>query len=240
MRKYSRLITTEERKNKRTALILFSASIFLILILAFFGIQVFGKISSFLIDLKQKNTSSKDTSKDTISPPPPRILLTTSATNSAKFAVTGFAEPSTKVKIFDNEKETGETDTKDDGTFQMELTLQEGDNILKAKAFDQSGNESSPSFAVKILFDKTPPNLKIEYPQSGQTFFGEKNRIITIKGSSEDGAEVRINERLAIIDPQGNFSYQATLSNGENKFTVTAKDPAGNQTSSELIVSFLP
>ena len=37
-----------------------------------------------------------------------------------------------------------------------------------------------------------------------------------------------INERLVIVGPEGNFSYDYVLKEGENVFKIKAQDKAGN------------
>lgn len=238
MAKYSRLVSVEEKRNRRRAFFFFLASIILFLILIFFGIPTLARIAAFLADLRSSAAPVSIT--DNVPPAPPRFFAQPLATNEARIVLTGTAEAGATVKIFQDGKEIGEVVSGDDGTFQKEVTFSEGENLLKALALDQAGNESQESEVLKIVFDKDPPQITITSPSPGETFSGEDNRLITITGSTNEETQVTLNDRVALIDPEGNFSYQARLEDGENKFNVLARDKAGNETSEEIVVSFTP
>lgn len=234
--KYSRLVSIEEKRNIRRAFIFGTLAIILLIVMIFLGIPTLAQIAAFLADLR--GSSSPITISDTIPPAPPKFFSFAAATNSAKLILSGTAEAGTTISISQNGGVIGDVVSGEDGTFQKEVKLATGQNIFLAKAKDQAGNESQNSEALVILFDSEPPILEIFEPQDGASFSGEMQRRLTIKGKTEEGVTVTVNERLAIVDSQGNFSHQLTLEVGENSLKILAIDKAGNKTEKLLRVNF--
>jgi bacillopeptidase F len=89
---------------------------------------------------------------------------------------------------------------------------------------------------VKIILDQAKPELTITTPKEG---FKTNQKAVTIEGKATDPylAEVTINGQNANVTEDGSYSLRVLLNNGENKFTVTAKDRAGNETSKEVTVN---
>lgn len=85
--------------------------------------------------------------------------------------------------------------------------------------------EGKPSPAVKIVVvqDQKPPKLQVSFPPDGIN----KNSF-KIKGKSESGAVVFINNQPARLDRKGNFSHAITITKGVNIIVVEAIDQAGN------------
>ena len=65
-----------------------------------------------------------------------------------------------------------------------------------------------------------------------------KSQNISVSGATDPGDSVSVNDRLAIVDKDGNFSYSLDLNSGDNKIKVVSSDPAGNQTTKELTVKY--
>lgn len=238
MRKYSRLVSIEERKARRQTILFFLGAAILLFILVFFGLPTLAQIAAFLADLRRGTTPVSVS--DTIPPAPPRFFQTPTATNSARLVLTGTAEAGSLVSIFQDAKQLEEIVSGDDGIFQKEVTLLEGENIFWAKTKDSAGNESQESERLTLVFDKQPPELKVTEPAAGASFSGEQQKNLTIRGKTEAGAAVTVNERLAIVDSDGNFSYRVTLNPGANEFKILAVDQAGNQKELLLQVTFSP
>lgn len=238
MAKRTRLIRKEEQKNIRRALIY----IVLTLVLAFFlisvGIPLLIKMAIFLGNLR---TSSKLPEKNDIIPPsPPRITVPFEATNSAQFSLEGYAEPGAKIMLYNSGLSFGEVIVDTEGQFKADnLKLTQGRNEITAVAQDEASNESQPSTAVIIELDTTPPALEIISPESGTTITGLDSQI-EIKGKTEEKVKLSINERLVIIESEGNFNYQYSLKEGENVFKLVAQDEASNETEKELIINYSP
>ncbi len=178
---------------------------------------------------------------DTIPPSPPRIVVPFEATNSAQFSLKGYSEPGASIKVFNSGLSFGETVVDSEGSFAIEnLKLTAGRNEITAVAQDAAGNESQSSMPAIVDYDTTPPDLEITHPEEGETITGFESEI-TIEGKTEEGGiKVSVNDRLVIVSPEGGFSYQYSLKEGENTFKIIAIDKAGNQTEKELKVNYSP
>lgn len=178
--------------------------------------------------------------EDTTPPLPPKLRPLPEATNKEKITLQGFAEPGATVKIFLNEELKKEVVIETDGSFTTEaISLSLGKNKIKAKAYDQAGNESKDSGIIIIDFDKTPPELEVLSPEDSASFSGEEKEV-EITGKTEAEAALKINGHLIILNPEGNFSYPLNLSEGENIIQIEAIDKAENKTEKEITVFYAP
>lgn len=234
----SRLRRKEERRNLRRAIIFGSLTVILALALVFLGIPALIRMAIFLGNLRSSSLPVE--TQDALPPAPPRLRPLPEATNSAQITLQGFAEPGSTVEIFIGEMSTKKIVAENDGTFTASgIKLALGRNEITATATDEAGNLSQQSDKIIIAYDETPPELAIDEPSKGADLFGEKNKVI-VKGRTEEGAEVRINERIVIVDSEGNFEYPLRLSEGNNLIRVVAVDKAGNKTKKEIKVIYTP
>lgn len=234
VRRYSRLITVQENKHKRQAFIWIFLSILLIGVLLFWGIPTLVRVAIFLSDLRG---SEAQKSSDSIAPAPPRWITQSIATSSATFKVSGTAEAESELLFFHNGNQESLAVNRE-GTFEKEVRLAEGENSFTARTKDQADNESQNSTTLTIFFDSTPPEIEITQPQEGQLFGGRDQQTIIIQGGTNEEARVMINGRLATELSDNKFQLQTQLTEGENSFTVTAVDQAGNSTEKIIKVSF--
>ncbi len=236
--KRTRLAKRQEEKNIRRAIFYIVLTFVLAFILVIVGIPLLIRMAIFLGNIRTSgNLPEKG---DTIPPTPPRIVVPFEATNSAQFSLEGFTEPEAKIKLFNSGLSFGEVIADNEGTFSLgglKLTL--GRNEITAVAEDSAGNESQPSIPAVVIYDTTPPDLEITQPEEGKNVSGVENEI-TIEGKTEEGAALTINDRLVIVGPEGNFSNEYSLDEGENIFIFVAQDKAGNQTEKELKVVYSP
>ena len=236
-RNYSRLASVEERKNLRKAFLYIILSIILGIFLIYFGLPLLAKFTGFVTQFKKTGlTADKN---DTTPPAPPRFEIIPEAVNNETLEIKGFSEPGSTIIILFNGGES-EVSPQLRGEFSKTLTLIKGKNTFSAYAKDASGNQSITSETFEIVFDNEAPKIEIFSPVDGTSFFGAKQRQITIKGKVDEEADVTINDRVVAVDDDNNFSYTTTLSEGENKFTVYTKDPAGNEAVEELSITFTP
>lgn len=111
------------------------------------------------------------------------------------------------------------------GTFTAkEVKLDEGLNVITAKAVSQSGNIGSAT--IKITVDTVPPKITLTTPKD-QSVVNKK--MITITGTIDDPtATVKINNTPVQV-AKGTFSLSGlNLNEGSNKISATAVDRAGN------------
>ena len=236
MLRYSRLESVEQKKNFRSAVILIILSVAAVATLIVVGIPAVGKIASFVSDLRGGGASI--TSNDKTPPAPPRFGTFPDFTNQQSVSISGTAEPEAKVKLTFNGTEQ-EVLVDKDGNFSFQnLNLFDGDNFFSAITLDPAGNLSQKTADKKIVYDNKPPTLSIDSPADGSTYFGSGQRQITIRGTTDVGASVTMNERIVSVDESGVFQYTFTLNTGDNKLMVKSVDQSGNSAEKEITLNF--
>ncbi len=229
----SRLAKAEsKRMMKQTALFLV-ASVVLLLVFLFIILPGLIRFISSGGDVNQIVQT------DTIPPQTPIISAPVPATYSAQINIEGYGEVDSEIVLVLN---SSEADRKvidsEDGSFDFEVGLQDGENVITTYAIDEAGNESSVSKEYKVVFDNVPPQIGLETPEDGQQFELRKNQNITIKGTTEPRSTVYINGRRNYANSEGVFSTSYQLSEGDNNILIKIEDPAGNSAEKEIVVKF--
>lgn len=234
-RKMRRYVSTENRKNTKSAITYGLLTIVFLAAFYFVGIPALGKMTSFVSSLKGNN--KKISSSDITPPPPPKFKNFPEATNQQNIALAGNTEAGSTVKLTFNGN-SQETLADSDGQFSFNVTLQDGTNTFAAAATDQSGNQSQKTDDLQIIFDKKAPDLTISSPNDGTSYFGSNQRQVTIQGKTETDVSVTINDRIIFVDETGAFQYTTTLNDGGNSFKIKSTDKAGNTTEKDLTLNF--
>lgn len=209
-----------EKRTKRQTIFFLLLSLLLLVLLVVYGLPALLNLTSFISNYKK--TPVTVTKKELV-PTTPRLSEDLTATFSARIKISGVADPKSTVELFQNNDSQGTTAADDNGVFSFAVNLNKGDNIFTARAANGTGEKSELSGEYKISFLNSPPKLEAFAANDG-----------TVAGTTDPGNTVSINDRLTIVDSRGKFSYQLSLKDGENKITVVATDPAGNQTKKEL------
>ena len=232
----SRLQRLEEKKSLRLAVLLVITTVALIGAGVVWGLPVLVRFAVFLGDL---NSSGKRVDKtDLIPPAPPQLFVLYEATNSATLLVRGWSEPEATVVLTRNKELVGTTVALEDGGFEfLEVQLLQGQNAFEAVAVDKAGNESQISQKSNVAHSTEPPKLEISQPSDGQLITG-RTATVEIKGSTEAGVRVIVNERVVVVGNDGSFVTKFSLNSGENVFVIVATDRASNQTRQELKVNY--
>ncbi len=167
---------------------------------------------------------------------PPVLNDMNDATSSAKVIISGTGEKSQTIKLYVNGKLADKTSVKSDQSFTLrDVTLDKGENEIKAKAFTDNNKESTYSNSITVTYLDKAPNLEVSSPSDGQTF-SKSDSPIKISGKADSGAKVTVNDFWAITLDDGSFSYQYPLQDGDNHLKVVAEDEAGNKTTKELTI----
>ena len=236
MKRYSRverLARHEERNIIKRIFFLSIVSLVLVILLLTFGINILGKFADFL-GAFIGNKNQQQTTSNAI-PEPPRLDPLPHATNSARLAVSGYAQDG-KVLIFQDDETVGETEAQD-GKFKYEnVNLKTGENQISAKVVSTGNKESDFAPSQKIIFDKTEPKLEIETPVEGQSFSGD-NRI-KVSGKTDADSQVYANGFLAAVNSDGHFEVYVPLLEGESTIEIKAQDEAGNEKLEKRKVNF--
>ncbi len=205
-------------------------------LLAKFGIPVLADVSFFLFG--EKDGQQEIVKKDVFIPPPVFDAIP-NATNRATITISGSASENQKVMLYVNGTVNDTTDTEEDGSFTFEdASLEEGENLIQAKVANKDKEKQESDFSVShmVIFKKSAPSLAIDSPSPNQTF-SKDDTFTNVRGKTDIGVKVTINDFWAIVDSDGVFSYNLPLKDGENKIKIVGLDEAENKTEKEIIVT---
>jgi flagellar hook assembly protein FlgD len=140
-------------------------------------------------------------------------------TNQALATVNGQAPPGSTLEI--NDRQVG---VNADGSFQYEMLLEEGDNLIRVIATDDVGNITTQERLVHL---KTrPPSLALNV-EEGSTV---GDATLQVTGRTDGGATVMVNGQVVPVSALGDFQAMLNLFQGDNLIQAEARDQAGNVT----------
>jgi hypothetical protein len=156
-------------------------------------------------------------------------------TDDATPEFSGTAEPGSTVVVRDPQGSEVCTDVADASTGAWSCTpttpLPDGTNPYTATATDEAGN-TSPADTVTFTVDTTAPAVAVLTPADGSR---TADATPEVTGTGEPGAAVEVTARglpicSTTVLPDGTWSCTPSLPllPGEQTFTVTAEDEAGN------------
>ncbi|MCB0192277.1 MAG: hypothetical protein KDJ65_10075 [Anaerolineae bacterium] len=148
-------------------------------------------------------------------------------TNENLLTVEGTVPAGTRLRV--NGQESTVTDQ---GEFNREVILQEGQNVLRLEAIDDVGNVTSQEIIVRRK--TTPPPLTVNI-EEGEVFQQAEIQII---GKTDPGTIVSIGGQTVAVSSLGEFQATVNLLTGDNLLDVVAQDQAGNTTQVQRRVSF--
>ncbi len=224
----------EDKKLISQLIISIVGIISLLFLFLYVGVPALLRLSSIIAGFKKESITNESNPELILEPFLDPLPL---ATNSAKLIVNGSSNPGYNVILYLNGVELEEKLVGNDGYFKFNnINLKEGDNEIYtvAKKDDQ---KSSPSQTVNVNFKKNAPKLEIENPKDGDSFRRDE-REISIKGLTDEGNSLTLNDRFIYVSPDGSFSSNFRLNDGENKLEFKAIDRAGNETKTTLTVNY--
>jgi uncharacterized protein YfaP (DUF2135 family) len=177
-------------------------------------------------------------SSDDIPPQTPILNAPVEATHSGEIILSGFGEAKSEIVLVLNGNEAEKQTISDEGTFELEALLTEGENTIATYAIDEAQNESLSSKKYYITLDTQIPTIEIETPENESRVTLRKNQITTVKGITEPNSKVYIGGRLSFANNEGSFAGTYSLAEGDNKILVKAVDKAGNVSELELTINF--
>jgi flagellar hook assembly protein FlgD len=152
---------------------------------------------------------------------PPEVVVATPLddewTNQTLATVRGQAPPGTTLEVNDRPVVLN-----DDGSFQYELLLEEGDNLIRIAATDDVGNVTAQERLVHL---KTRPPLLVLDLEEGGTV---GDATLQLTGRTDAGATVMVNGQVLPISALGDFQVTLNLFQGDNLVQAEARDQAGN------------
>jgi len=154
-------------------------------------------------------------------------------TSEAELTVEGTASPTTTVKLLNNGEEAATAEVGEEGTFELPITLEEGENELQAQSL-LNGVVVGESETVTVTLDTAAPELTIDSPSDGDKLTRE---TVTVQGtvSDENLDSVTVNGQNATVT-DGSYSKRILLDEGENVIEVVAEDTAGNTATESVTV----
>jgi hypothetical protein len=162
-------------------------------------------------------------------PPAAPIILSPpdgTLTNSANVTISGTAEPSTTVTVFDGVVSKGSAPVAADGSWNKLLTaVADGSHQYTAKATDLAGNTSPASAAHTVVVDTTAPDTTIDAsPPSSTTSTAATFAFSTNESGATFLCRLDDGGYTACVSP---VTY-SDLTEGAHTFQVKAVDSAGN------------
>jgi bacillopeptidase F len=228
---------TERIENKTKQNIIFSVIGILIILglLWKFGVPLFATASFMLAGSKNDDTVEKKTGYIA----PPVLNATYDATNSAQVTISGSSLSDASIELFVNNAKKDTTSVDSDHSFSFtSIPLHSGENSIKARVND-NGQKSNFSNILTITYLNQPAQLSIDTPSDGAQFHKDDKKA-EVKGKTDPGTKVTVNDFWAIVDTDGNYSYTVALKDGDNDIKVIATDAAGNKTEKQIKITYSP
>ena len=233
--KRSRLVRkTDEQITKRTALLgVFAVILFISVII--FGLPFLIKFSVFLGESK---SNKGDVSKQAILPPlAPRLVIPFEATNSATIKITGFAEANVNVQLVKNDVAGEKIKVSEAGDFSFDnVDLNDGDNTFSAIAMTDNGGSSEASKIINVFYNTKAPQLTMSNPSGDEISVDSAD--FDVIGRTDKGNSVTVNNRVAMVDDEGNFKLKLQLNSGKNNVEIIVRDSAGNDTKKNITITY--
>ncbi len=235
-RNKSRLSRRTESQSRKNLFLSILGIVVVLVLLVKFGIPLLVNFSLFLSGQKKPDMSSKSSQTTYLSPPV--LDQTTNATNSADFIITGTAVKNEEIDLYVNDLLSSKKIAEDNGNFSFQVTLQTGENKIKAKVA-KDNKESDFSNELDVTYRNAPPSLSLDSPTDGQKFEKDQNTI-QVLGKTDSGVRITVNGFWAVIGENNNFSYSLLLQNGDNTINIVAQDQAGNKIEKDIKVTYSP
>ncbi len=166
---------------------------------------------------------------DTLAPPAPDLDALPALTNVPRQTVAGTAEAFSTLTVLGNGRPVGTGAVGADGAFSIEVTLEEGDNLLSAFATDRAMNAGPRTTVVKVVLDTIAPlapDLRApdEYVNDPE---------LAMRGTAEPLSKVELLVGGVVIattsaDLGGAFTVTIDLSARRTEIVARATDAATN------------
>lgn len=178
--------------------------------------------------------------KDIIPPQMPILTPLPEATNEAAIIVEGYTEAGAKIELNINDVLSKTDNAKEDGSFRVEASIQNGQNRVQVRAVD-GANNASMSEVKLVTLDKEPVAITVTTPKDGTEFIGKNSQMVDITGkTNKQGTQVLANNSFVDVSRDGSFTYKYLLNPGENEIKLVASDKAGNRDEKTIKLIYSP
>lgn len=233
-RQRSRLDRKADEEITKKTIILGGITVLAFILVIAFGLPLLIKLSVLLGNAK---SNSKTEEEKTLAPLPPRLMVTFEATNSARFSLSGVAEPKVEVELMKNDVSLGKEEVDEKGSFTFEnITLDNGENVFTALASTEKAGNSELSKPIVVTYDDLPPSLNMINPSEDKISVDSADFDVT--GKSDKGVSVSVNGKLALVDDEGKFKLKVQLNTGKNSFEIIVRSQAGNEVKKTIEITY--
>ncbi|MBJ7539824.1 Ig-like domain-containing protein [Marinomonas transparens] len=193
------------------------------------------------------DTTAPDVSIDTVTDDMGSVTGTLTSgdiTDDTNLVLSGTVEAGSRVKVYNGETEVGNATVDSNGNWTYSATLVNGNNYqFNAKATDAAGNESAATSNFSVTADMSAPDVAMTSVTDdvgsiqGALTSGSStdDTTLLLSGTAEAGSTVKIYNGITVmgdatVESNGNWTYSATLVNG-NDYQLNAKatDAVGNE-----------
>ena len=94
-----------------------------------------------------------------------------------------------------------------------------------------------PTVSASILVTAGPLSVSITSPVNDAVV---NTPQVVLSGTAPPDTVITIDDTIVVVDASGQFSTTIVLDVGPNELAIQASDPAGNETSSQLVVTYEP
>jgi hypothetical protein len=115
--------------------------------------------------------------------------------------------------------------------------LPDGEYFWRVSYIYEDDFETEYSSARSFRVVTTPPVLEVFSPQEGEKI---RDEFIKVKGRTDKGCTVSVNDKSVYVDKNGDFFAVVYLSPGNNVITIRSQDRDGNEALLERTVELLP
>ena len=229
----SRLTQRIEDQTKRNILITVIGITIILVLLWKFGVPLLATASFMLTGGKEETPTKQKLAYVA----PPTLNSTYDATNSAQVTISGISVKNATVELLVNNTKVDSTQSDETGVFSFDsVPLDHGENTIRAQT-SVSDVKSELSDSLTITYRNDAPVLSIDSPSDAAQFHKD-DKHVDVKGKTDGGVKITVNDFWAIVDTDGNYSYTLPLHDGDNEIKVVATDTAGNKTEKSIKVTY--
>lgn len=209
----------------RNLVLLIIAFIGLVIFLVTIGFKLLINSTLFLNNIGSKeDTNETQTDEDFIGTVDIDNIPT--ATNSARFVLSGSVTNYDTVDMYINRKKVKSVKLLNTGSFSEEIgDLQKGDNLVYVVVKATKEKKQKKSETHTVIYNNEKPKLEVRDLQDGSKVYKSE---LKVTGSADKGNEVTVNGFPVVIDQNGNFETTINLREGDNTVEVQVQDEAGN------------
>ncbi|MFC1612251.1 hypothetical protein ACFL29_00150 [Patescibacteria group bacterium] len=177
-------------------------------------------------------------------PNKPTLNTVSSPTELTQIVISGFAEPTNSIDLYNNKDELLfrlDSPTDAFGKFKQTIVFKEGRYTLKAKAVDSDGDVSEFSDSISFIIDISAPNAPVVLSHENNESI--INRTPLLFGTAEPLTDLEIifneNKFDKKIDNSGTWSFaipeELTLSDGVHIFEFKLTDIMGHESKTTIL-----